>query len=92
MTIRDQIKEAGGIAAFARRSGIPYRTAQSWWRQGHADGRTPPAWLEKNFDELRKCRMAIDDLQTHAVRDVVPGIVGIPEVEWDSIFHAFIAD
>ena len=45
MNIKQQIKREGGPAAFARLAGIPYRTVQAWWRAGHPDGRTPPAWL-----------------------------------------------
>lgn len=45
MKIRDEITREGGPAAFARLTGIPYRTVQAWWRESHADGRKPPAWL-----------------------------------------------
>jgi len=63
MTIRDQIQREGGPAAFARLTGIPYRTVQAWWRQGHADGRTPPAWLAPLVRDALRWRKDNDNLE-----------------------------
>ena len=45
MIMQDIIVREGGPAAFARLTGIPYRTVQAWTRAGQPDGRHPPLWL-----------------------------------------------
>ena len=32
MDIKEIIRQAGGTAAFCRRTGVPYSTGCSWWR------------------------------------------------------------
>ena len=75
MTIRDQIKREGGPAAFARLTDIPYRTVQSWWREGHADGRTPPAWLAPILEDALRWRKDNTGLSGGGSRPV-HGLVG----------------
>ena len=50
-----------------------------------------PAFLraEDKLVTIRRLQDALENLEIQAVRDVAPGWVSVPDVEWDSIFlHA----
>jgi len=58
MTLPQLIRHHGGPAKFARLTGIPYRTVQSWARQDKADGRTPAEWMASIIEDAIKYRQS----------------------------------